>query len=67
MTSNEDKIPRTGRIERFVKILEKEVTKNVMIKILKDSDKYNSYNPSKKAEWWKDAYNSNRNKYSTKN
>jgi len=55
MTSNEDKIPRTGRIGRFVKILEKEVTKNVMIKILKDSDKYNSYNPSKKAEWWKDA------------
>ena len=25
------------------------------MKILKDSDKYNSYNPIKKAEWWKDA------------
>ena len=26
-----------------------------MIKILKDSDKYNSYNSSKKAVWWKNA------------
>ena len=55
MNTVEDKIPRTGRIGRFVKILEKEVLKDVMIKILQDSEKYNSYNPSKKAEWWKDA------------
>ena len=26
-----------------------------MIKALKGSDKYNSYNPIKKAEWWKDV------------
>jgi len=51
----EDKFPRTGRIGRFVKILEKEVPKDLMIKILKDSDEYNTFNPSKKAEWWKNA------------
>ena len=55
MKANEDKIPRTGRIGRFVKILEKELTKEIVMKIVKDSDKYNSYNTSKKAEWWKDA------------
>ncbi len=50
-------IPKTGRIGRFVKILEKEVSKDLMLKILQDSDKYNSNNPSKKAEWWKNAIN----------
>jgi len=55
MKSIENKIPRTGRIGRFVKILEKEVTKDIVMKIVKDSEKYNSYSPSKKAEWWKDA------------
>ena len=55
MNSIEVKIPKTGRIGRFVKILEKEVPKEVMMKILRNSDKYNLYNPSKKAEWWNDA------------
>jgi hypothetical protein len=55
MNSNEDKFPRTGRIGRFVKILEKEVQKDLMMKILKDSEKYNSYSSSKKAEWWRDT------------
>jgi len=57
MNPIDDKIPKTGRIGRFVKILEKEVSKDLMLKILQDSDKYNSYKPSKKAEWWKDAIN----------
>ena len=57
MKSIENKFPQTGRIGRFVKILKKEVSKNSLIKILKDSDKYNSYTPGKKAEWWKDAIN----------
>jgi hypothetical protein len=57
MNPIEDKIPKTGRIGRFVKILEKEVPKNSMIKILQDSDKYKSYNPSKKAEWWNNTVN----------
>ena len=55
MNLSEDNIPRTGRIGRFVKILEKEVSKDVMLKILQDSDKYNLYNAHKRAEWWKDA------------
>jgi hypothetical protein len=55
MNANEDKIPRTGRIGRFVKILEKKVSNDVMLKILQDSDKYNSFTPREKAEWWKDT------------
>jgi len=66
MSSIEDKFPRTGRIGRFVKILEKEVSKDLMIKILKDSDKFNSYSPSKKAEWWKDAIIRMENEIGTK-
>ena len=50
----EDKIPKTGRIGRFAKIIKKELPKEVVIKILQDSDKYSSFSPSKKAEWWKD-------------
>ena len=65
MNSIEDKIPKTGRIGRFAKILEKEVSKDIMIKILQDSDKYNSYNPTKKAEWWKDAVNLMKNEIGT--
>lgn len=34
--------------------IEKEVSKEFMIKILKGSDKYKSYSPSKKTKWWKD-------------
>jgi hypothetical protein len=55
MNTIENTIPKTGRIGRFAKIIEKEVSKNMMLKILQDSDKYTSYSPSKKAEWWKDA------------
>ena len=65
MNSIEDKIPKTGRIGRFVKILEKELSKDIMIKILQDSDKYNSYSSSKKAEWWKDAINRMENEIGT--
>ena len=57
MKSIEDKIPQTGRIGRFVKILEKEVSKDSMIRILQDSEKYKKYSPSKKAEWWKNTIN----------
>ena len=57
MNSIEDKMPKTGRIGRFVKILEKEISKDIMINILQDSDKYNSYRASKKAEWWKNTIN----------
>jgi hypothetical protein len=55
MNAIEDKIPKTGRIGRFAKIIKKEVPKELMIKILRDSDKYGSFSPSKKAEWWKNT------------
>ena len=57
MDASEDNFPRTGRIGRFVKIVEKEVPKEIMIKIVQDSDKFNSLSPNKKAEWWNDAIN----------
>jgi hypothetical protein len=37
--------------------LKKKSPKNILIKIIRDSDKYNSLNPNKKAEWWKDVIN----------
>ena len=55
MNMIEDGIPKTGRIGRFAKILKKEVPKGLFLKILKDSYKYNSFNPIKKADWWKNA------------
>ena len=55
MNSIEDKTPKTGRIGRFAKIIKKEVPKELFLNLLKDSDKYSSFNPSRKAEWWKDT------------
>ena len=48
-------IPKTGRIGRFAKILEKEVNEDILKKIMKGSDKYNSLKPDKKALWWKNS------------
>ena len=42
-------IPKTGRIGRFAKILEKEVNEDILKKIMQGSDKYNSLKPDKKA------------------
>jgi predicted hydrocarbon binding protein len=53
LNSFEESIPKTGRIGRFAKILKKEFPKEFFLKFLQDSDKYNSFNSSKKAEWWK--------------
>ena len=55
MKPTDNKIPKTGRIGRFAKIVKKEVPKELMIKILQDSGKYSSFSPSKKAEWWKNT------------
>ena len=55
MNPIEDKIPKTGRIGRFAKIVKKEVPKELIIKILQDSDKYSSFSPRKKAEWWRNT------------
>ena len=48
-------IPKTGRIGRFAKILEKEVNEDILLKIMQGSDKYNLLKPDKKALWWKNA------------
>jgi hypothetical protein len=47
------KIPRTGRISRFAKILEKEVDEETLRSIMQDSDVYASFKPDQKADWWK--------------
>ena len=53
MESN--KIPRTGRIGRFAKIIEKDLGESVLLDVMQDSDKYSSFKALKKAEWWKHA------------
>jgi len=55
MNSIEDNIPKTGRIGRFAKIIRKEVPKELFLNLLKDSEKYSSFSPSRKAEWWKNT------------
>ncbi|MCP4135134.1 MAG: hypothetical protein GY754_29460 [bacterium] len=49
------KLPKNGRIGRFVKILEKEVKEDVLMKIMDGSEKYESLKPEKKASWWGNA------------
>jgi hypothetical protein len=55
MNSIEDKIPKTGRIGRFAKIIKKELPKELFLNLLMDSENYSSFSPSKKAEWWKNT------------
>ena len=55
MNTIEDGIPKTGRIGRFARIVEKEVPKELMMEILRDSDKYSLFSPSKRAEWWRNT------------
>ena len=52
MNTIEDKIPKIGRIGRFAKIIEKEVGQEALIRIMQDSDIYESFKPEKKAAWW---------------
>jgi hypothetical protein len=48
-------IPKTGRIGRFAKIIEKDLGESVLLDVMQDSDKYSSLKAPKKAEWWKSA------------
>ena len=48
-------IPKTGRIGRFAKILEKEVNEDVLIKIMHGFAEYNSLKSDSKASWWKNT------------
>ena len=53
MVSNN--IPRTGRIGRFAKIIEKDLGESVLLDVMQGSEKYPSLKAPKKAEWWKSA------------
>ena len=48
-------IPRTGRIGRFAKIIEKELGEKVLLKVMQDSEKYSSFTRPEQAAWWKSA------------
>jgi hypothetical protein len=51
------KIPTTGRIGRFAKMLAKETNRKTVEKIMKDSDKYEKLNYPEKAKWWNETIN----------
>jgi hypothetical protein len=57
MKSMEDisKIPRTGRIGRFAKIIENKTNQESFVRIMEKSDEYGEYKPDKKALWWNNA------------
>lgn len=48
-------IPKGGRIGRFAKMLKKEVTLDILIRIMKGSENYDSLKGDKKAFWWRNA------------
>jgi predicted hydrocarbon binding protein len=54
-STNDNKIPRTGRIGRLTKILEKKVSKNVLERVMEDSWNYKRMNSKEKAAWWREA------------
>ena len=49
------KIPTTGRIGRFAKIIEKGYNRDIVEEVMGDSDKYESFNYAEKAAWWREA------------
>jgi len=49
------RIPRTGRIGRFAKIVEEETSQDILLEIMQDSENYKSYKPAEKAAWWRAA------------
>jgi hypothetical protein len=57
MKSNENtyKIPSTGRIGRFGKIVKDNTTSESYLRIMEKSDEYDKYKPEKKAIWWNNA------------
>lgn len=48
-------MPKTGRIGRFIKILQPEIEENTLIEILDNAGHYNSMNAEEKSAWWKKA------------
>ena len=50
-----NQIPKTGRIGRFAKIVEKMTDKDPFVRIMQDSPEYENLQPDETAEWWKKA------------
>ncbi|MCK5130034.1 MAG: hypothetical protein KAQ68_09285 [Clostridiales bacterium] len=48
-------LPRTGRIGRFIKILEKQVDEDTLLMIAEGAISYDTMNDAQKAAWWKGA------------
>ena len=48
-------IPRTGRIGRFAKIIEKEFGEKVLLQVMQNSDKYVALKIPERASWWESA------------
>lgn len=53
--SNIDRMPQTGRIGRFVKILKAKIEIDAFSFILEDAIKYDSLTAEEKSAWWKNA------------
>jgi hypothetical protein len=49
------RIPRTGRIGRFARMVEQETGQDILLAVMQDSERYKSFKPTKKAEWWRTA------------
>jgi predicted hydrocarbon binding protein len=50
-----ENVPKTGRIGRFAKIIEKNLGEDLMLEVMQDSDKYKSHKAPEKATWWRSA------------
>jgi len=48
-------IPKTGRIGRLAKIIEKELGEKTLLVVMQDSDKYELFKAPEKSVWWKAA------------
>ena len=48
-------IPKGGRIGRFAKIVGKEATEDILVRIMKGSENYDALKGDKKASWWRNA------------
>lgn len=49
------KIPRTGRIGRFAKVIESKTNDYTFLRIMKKSSEYDKLKPDKKSLWWNNA------------
>jgi predicted ArsR family transcriptional regulator len=59
-------IPKTGRIGRFAKIIEKELGQKILMTVMQGSDTYDSYKTPEKSSWWKSAITKLENGVGTK-